>query len=68
MPYRDEYDEEHAEDPALEVEPQLGASTREVYFGYGSWARARAVIQSTRRAASDRAGPPASQRRAPRRS
>jgi hypothetical protein len=52
----DQYGEEQIEDASCSVEPELGASTREVYLGYGSWARAQAVIQSARRAPSGRAG------------
>lgn len=69
MPRRHEYDQKQMEeDAAWEFEPELGASTREVDLGYGSWERARAVIQSTRRAGSGRAGRPGAPRTAPRRS
>lgn len=67
MEHRDHTDDQL--DGACSVEPDLGVSSREVYVGYGSWARARAVIQSSRRVASAGAGPerPAAPWRAPRR-
>jgi hypothetical protein len=53
---RDEYHEEQMEEAAWAVEPDFGASTREVYVGYGSWERARTVIQLCRRAGAGPAG------------
>jgi hypothetical protein len=51
------HDEPSDEVPWEDIDSELSVSTREVCFGYGSWARAMAVIRAARRTSGVPAGP-----------